>query len=336
MKVSLSLNDLHELFEEFKQKAGASYHTDGSETVLELPSSWGRSRLYNLSLREGLELYIQEHNLEEDLAIESSARYSMWGLGFCLLGCFDGTVDSTRVNVGMRSGQSMLMFASNASSTIAVPARQRLHLIEIGLKPQVFQTLVAQEWEAWMNWDFRRAIANDAPRFYLQMGQLTPIIEVVLHQILHCPYQGSIKRLYLESKTLELIALQLTQLTQGNAKGNARKLKPSDIERIYQARDILMGNLDNPPSLLALAHQVGLNDYKLKQGFRQVFGTTTFGYLHTQRMERSRLLLESSTMNVTQVAQAVGYTNISQFAAAFRKQFGVNPSVFKAQQSTLE
>lgn len=112
-------------------------------------------------------------------------------------------------------------------------------------------------------------------------------------------------------------------------KGNARKLKPSDIECIYQARDILMGNLDNPPSLLALAHQVGLNDYKLKQGFRQVFGTTTFGYLHTQRMERARLLLESSTMNVTQVAQAVGYTNISQFAAAFRKQFGVNPSVFK-------
>ena len=49
-------------------------------------------------------------------------------------------------------------------------------------------------------------------------------------------------------------------------------------------------------------------------------------------MERSRLLLESGAMNVTEVAKRVGYSNMSHFAAAFRKKFGINPSVFKSRR----
>lgn len=44
-------------------------------------------------------------------------------------------------------------------------------------------------------------------------------------------------------------------------------------------------------------------------------------------MTRLRFLLESGIMNVTEVAQAVGYSNLSHFAAAFRKKLGVNPSI---------
>ncbi|MEL6439903.1 MAG: helix-turn-helix domain-containing protein [Cyanobacteria bacterium J06621_8] len=46
-------------------------------------------------------------------------------------------------------------------------------------------------------------------------------------------------------------------------------------------------------------------------------------------MERSHLLLSSGEMNVTEVAQTVGYTNLSHFAAAFRKKYGINPSIIK-------
>jgi AraC family transcriptional regulator, transcriptional activator of the genes for pyochelin and ferripyochelin receptors len=86
--------------------------------------------------------------------------------------------------------------------------------------------------------------------------------------------------------------------------------------------------MDEPPSLLTLARQVGLNDFKLKRGFRQVFGTTVFGYLHEHRMERARQLLEERRLNVTAVACTVGYANPSHFAGAFKRKFGVNPSAY--------
>jgi AraC-like DNA-binding protein len=81
-----------------------------------------------------------------------------------------------------------------------------------------------------------------------------------------------------------------------------------------------------------LARIVGINDCKLKAGFRHVFGTTVFGYLHDCRMERSRQLLEAGEMTVTEAAQAVGFVSRGHFAAAFKRRFGVNPSVYMARK----
>ncbi len=64
----------------------------------------------------------------------------------------------------------------------------------------------------------------------------------------------------------------------------------------------------------------------LKRGFRQVFGTTVFGYLHHYRLEQARQLLEAGDMNITETAHAIGFADRSYFAAAFRKKFGLNPS----------
>ena len=57
-----------------------------------------------------------------------------------------------------------------------------------------------------------------------------------------------------------------------------------------------------------------------------MFGTTIFGHLHTQRMEQARRFLQEGKMNVTEVAYEVGYSSLSQFARAFKKQFGAKPS----------
>jgi AraC-like DNA-binding protein len=155
-------------------------------------------------------------------------------------------------------------------------------------------------------------------------------MQMVLQQILQCPFQGLTKQMYLESKAWELLALQLAQISDTKCFDHKPKLlKPEDIERIHYAKDVLISRLSNPPSLVELARFVGINDCKLKAGFRQVFGTTVFGYLHDCRMERSRQLLEAGEMSVAEAAQAVGFVNRSHFAIAFRKKFGVNPNTYR-------
>ena len=162
-----------------------------------------------------------------------------------------------------------------------------------------------------------------------EINTITPAMRPPLEQIFQCPFQGKTKQIYLESKCLELIALKLEQLKDRDKRTDPScVLKPDDVERIHLAKAILTDHPNDPPSLMELARQVSLNDYKLKVGFRQVFGTTVFGYLHQHRMEMARQLLAKQRMNVKEVAQAVGYANQSRFAAAFRKQFGMNPKVY--------
>jgi AraC-like DNA-binding protein len=83
--------------------------------------------------------------------------------------------------------------------------------------------------------------------------------------------------------------------------------------------------MESPPSIIELSRRVGLNDFKLKIGFKAIYGTTVYGLLRDERLEKARLLLEMNSMNVGEVAYSVGYSNPSHFANAFKKKFGINP-----------
>ena len=169
--------------------------------------------------------------------------------------------------------------------------------------------------------------SDSAPLFHRPVGKITPAMQTVLWQIINAPYQGIVQRVYLESKTLELLALQLAQFIEAEEEvQKVSNLKASEIEKIYQAKEILINNMSEPPTLLNLAEQVGIYHMKLKQGFRELFGTTPFGYLHNHRMEMAQNLLLETELNVMTVASAVGYSNPSHFAAAFKKKFGISPN----------
>ncbi|NET40137.1 MAG: helix-turn-helix transcriptional regulator [Cyanothece sp. SIO1E1] len=166
-------------------------------------------------------------------------------------------------------------------------------------------------------------------RFHQSIGNITSLMQQTLVQILHSPYRGMMQQMYLESKALELLTLQLTQWSEGNSISQRQmRLRPDDIERLHHARDILMQQMESPPLLLELAQQVGMDDCKLKRGFRQLFGKTVFGYLHDARLERSRQLLTTGTMSVTEVAYTIGYNSLPSFSKAFRKRFGRSPLTY--------
>ncbi|MEL6437955.1 MAG: AraC family transcriptional regulator [Cyanobacteria bacterium J06621_8] len=164
------------------------------------------------------------------------------------------------------------------------------------------------------------------------VGHITPMMETALRQIFSCPFQGKTKQIYLESKCLELISLKLEQLKQNSRRTEKlSSLKSDDIERIHFAKAILTDNFNNPPSLIKLARQVGLNDCTLKRGFREIFGTTAFGYLHDYRLEQARILLLDNQLNVAEIAHKVGFASYRSLSRGFRKKYGVTPKQYQAQ-----
>ncbi|MEM6402240.1 MAG: hypothetical protein AAF757_18755 [Cyanobacteria bacterium P01_D01_bin.116] len=102
-------------------------------------------------------------------------------------------------------------------------------------------------------------------------------MQTVLWEIINAPYQGIVQRVYLESKTLELLALQLAQFIETEEKvTRVCNLKAGEIEKIHQAKEILINNITEPPTLLDLAEQVGIYHMKLKQGFRQLLSHSKY------------------------------------------------------------
>jgi AraC-like DNA-binding protein len=224
-----------------------------------------------------------------------------------------------------QAGQNYLFCLPDIREVEIHPAEQRLQMIRIQIDLEYLSTF-------WTDFDslpptLKNLInSTDLRRFHQSLEPNTMAMQSILHQILHCPFTGMVKRMYLEAKTLELLALQLSEWQADQQKGLPHiGLSPDDIDRIHQAKHILLGHSDDPPSLQELARQVGLNRRKLMQGFREVFGTTAFGCLSDYRMEQAKQLLIEGRLRIAEVAEAVGYSSRSAFYTAFRKKFGVNP-----------
>jgi len=156
----------------------------------------------------------------------------------------------------------------------------------------------------------------------------------VLEEIRSCQFIGGIKKLFLQSKVLELLALQCEQYerSENGSTPVSTALSATDREKVYYARDLLMNAMQQPPSLRDLARLAGLNEFKLKAGFKQVFSTTVFGYLNDQRLDQAReLLLQQQHKPLTDIAHELGYSSPQHFSNAFSKKFGISPG--KARRS---
>jgi AraC-like DNA-binding protein len=320
MAITLSRADYDELWKQHNPIAQPGSSSEDAESVMVVPPPLGQGGIRLIPL-QGMKLSILEYQLHDDVFVKEQSAGSEWEFGFHVSGN----------RGGKRTGESFIGWGNYENEGIyETYANDAILKIDIDLHaPGYLYQLIGEELEE-VSPEIRELVAENHQSFFNDINLITPAMRSALDQILNCPFTGNTRRIYLESKCLELIALKLEQFKQGDRYDRKPlcSLKPDDVDRIYLAQDILTKNADHPPSLMQLARQVGLNDFKLKLGFREIFGTTVFGYVHRHRMETARQLLSDRRMNVKEVAQAVGYANQSRFAAAFRKQFGINPKAY--------
>lgn len=156
----------------------------------------------------------------------------------------------------------------------------------------------------------------------------TPEMIAVCNSIMHCRFDGDIRKLYLEAKTLELLTLCLSRGIHTTTPDNSG-LKSYDIEKMHAAREYLLSHMDNPCSIIELARKVGTNDFKLKKGFKQLYGVTIFDFLMEARMERAKVLLLETDTPVWEIAYKTGYKSVSSFTAAFKNKVGYPPAFLR-------
>lgn len=89
--------------------------------------------------------------------------------------------------------------------------------------------------------------------------------------------------------------------------------------------------LPRPPSVRELAGEFAMSERTLARHVRAATGMGTLALLQTVRLNRARMLIETSRMNVDQVAAEVGYGDATALRRLMRKMAGANPSRFRAQ-----
>jgi AraC-like DNA-binding protein len=254
---------------------------------------------------------------------------------------FDGALHSkacARRPMTLANGQQNIVGdETNANFYTFQPQDKDYQTFTVHLTHEFFHQLVSSNAE-WMG-VHERWLSRAEP-FVMQPNGLaaTPTAQVLIQQIANCPYSGPLKKMFVEARFLDLFIEQQEQFAR-----MVTRMSTKERDLFYGIRAYLDQHYVNPPSLLDLARQFGTNDFKLKKGFKQLFGTTVFGYVAERRLTVAQQLLTLTDQPVQLVAESVGFANQAHFATAFRKKFGVspsqvrrNPAMHKAAEASLK
>ncbi len=160
----------------------------------------------------------------------------------------------------------------------------------------------------------------EGPKFFM-----TPEMENIIDAVFNMKYHGKTKMMFFRSQMTALISHFFGEL----ASLQTEKINTTERDKLYKAKDILLENLDNPPSLNELSKQIGLNSYSLKKNFKELFGIPVFKYLQNERLTTAHDLIKNEKLTIQEAAWHVGYDSLSSFSNAFEKKFGYRPSQIK-------
>jgi len=291
-------------------------------TTYAIAPSVGEGTIHRLSTYSGIEIVYSEYRLHSRQMNRFATRERMVELQFALSGCRSACVSGREFT--LESGQGALLLMQDFDVRFDIGCEEPIRSFALGIPVELFEyALPGPDRSGGRH--FERLTKGCAFR---QLDFVPDERGMKLSNRLIGELQGPDRSpLLMEAAAYELLNLYLTQLF--DPVPACEGLSREDMRRVRRAAEILQAEMRQPPSLLALARRVGINDYKLKKGFKAVYRSTAFHYLRQIRMEHAMQLLRGGHCNVTEAAVETGYSNMSAFSEQFGKTFGIKPSEVK-------
>lgn len=146
---------------------------------------------------------------------------------------------------------------------------------------------------------------------------------------------GRLRHTFIAALATDLLCTVLGEFARRANGARDTSLTARDVARVIEARDYLADRLADPPRIAALARLVGMNQTKLKLGFREVLGETIYGFVLRRRMEAAADMLLRGDAGIAEIAYRVGYDFPANFTSAFKRHFGTLPRDWRSRHASI-
>ncbi|WP_103863585.1 AraC family transcriptional regulator [Aquimarina sp. I32.4] len=269
---------------------------------------------------DGLSIGFFDAQLKKDLNLDSSYFTNTLKLSYLIDGEQIIKVDGKIYDLTYGSQESYLVYISQTLGSTQYSKDKKVKEVKIIMSPHFIK-------KHKLNLEYlmhnKYALENLNKNFTKPICNQT---QEILIDLLTNTRQGLSKRLFLESKALELLSIQLDLDPNAPIK-NATS--DTLIKKIYEVQFIINSDLSTQYSVHELARKVRLNDFMLKKEFKRVFNMTIFEYAINARMTKAKKLLKYGKKAIYEISELVGYKNSTHFTAAFKKIEGVTPKRYR-------
>lgn len=325
----ITLQFKHTSYLEVLKSLSLQLQIELKDGCLRLPESIGEGHLQVVELPNGLEVLLSDIHFKSDVTFKRERTDDY----FCILH-FNDVELSDPIHF-VRNGKQMfdkstrragVAISSNANDmSFTIKAKTKARSINILLPGKWINSNLNQynELQVLSRFNSLRNTLTHPEPFDAQNR--------ILFDEIFQPASGSpLHEMIVKNRILLLLEHFLARIyrkMQQEKEVPPRKIKVSDMSKLMEIEALLVSDFSQPPpTILLLAERTGMSVSKLKSAFKRVYGTGIYEYFQKNRMQKARSMLLTGQYNVKEVGTQLGYTNLSNFSLAFKKEFGVLPS----------
>lgn len=107
--------------------------------------------------------------------------------------------------------------------------------------------------------------------------------------------------------------------------------KSGDERLMERVMNVMNKFLDDPEfNVETFAREVGLSRVQLHRKMKEIAGVSTAVFIRNLRMKKAATLLQEGKLNISEIADAVGFDNQANFSTVFKKFYGMSPTEYTA------
>ena len=308
------------------------YHdllSNSPQTVtIDIPADMGTGQISQVVTKQGAVVSDWKMNYFSDMNVQGVSCEDYIQLLFCFNDGVSWNIADARQSVSIQKGESCIYRGHGKMEYLCYSGKTDFLFKNIKIPMPYFHKILSDYFEDSEIDAYEKKLLTEISKV-----SVTPYMEHIFAEVKDfSQYRGGLGYLFLESKVFELLSVYLSEVLELNILSSSYiSISKSDRDSITEAKRIIDSQLALAPSCEELARQVNISTSKLTKGFSSLFGTSVHAYVIDQRLEKAASLLLESNLNVSQVAILVGYSKASNFAAAFKRKYGVNPKNYKAE-----
>ena len=293
------------------------------DNCVKLPAHWGKGEFRQYCIGDFLSVTYFKVCLNQpvDLHVQVAPNASIVPVIFFL--------EDTQLyighklhNVGMHTPKGICIPSSNFDSKFHLPANEWITNISLAFNKESG----LYEFASPDSYIFQ--LLNPGKSFYLFEPVNLCMLELLKEIERDFETTHGLQKLRIYNHSLQLFALVAEQLNNREKHNGNANIIPNDIKTLFEIRKEILENITRTPSLHDLAMKAAMSSSKLRKAFKQIFGKSITQFALTEKMRLAKSLLNTRNYSVKEVANEIGYTNVSYFIKAYRNYYQINPGAY--------
>ncbi len=165
---------------------------------------------------------------------------------------------------------------------------------------------------------------------------VSPQMLHILQEMKSCNKTGILRQYFMKGKIMTLLQLLFEWIDHEKKQSNmGSSYREADANIFYAIQDFIVQNTREFYTIEQLAIKFGINQYKLKKGFKEISGMGLFQFATKVHIQEAISLLKTTDLSIKEIAFRTGYSSPSSFSVAFKKLCGIAPNQLRKKSEAV-